>query len=200
METLQIKAMRRLALGKGGARKERQAGLLPANVYSGGKEATTFAFEPTEFRHMGVRRSLHNALVQLDLSDVGGQSTLAMVKEVQRHPVRPELLHVDFLAVAPETEVTVKVPVVLEGTPVGVKMGGRLKRHMRITTLRCAAKDIPQFVPVDISGVKATEKLSLSSVTPPEGTTLVYRYDEAVVSVTGVSTEDEEGEEETAEV
>jgi len=193
MDRLQIKAAPRSLHGKCRARQERRAGRIPAVVYSGGKEAIPFSFDAKDFdKKLAQGR---NTLFQLDLSALGQASTLALVKEIQRHPTRTGFLHVDFLAVEPTSQVTVDVPIELQGTPEGVRIGGKLRRHLRTASLRCQADGIPTVIDVDISPMMPGETKLLSRVTPPASTQLVFRHDLPVVSVTSIGAAGEKGEE-----
>ncbi|MDY0058508.1 MAG: 50S ribosomal protein L25 [Myxococcota bacterium] len=185
METVEIKAVSRPGIGKGPARQERMAGRVPAVVYQGGEKAQHFSLDEREF----AKGLLHgrNTLFELDLTDLDQGKQLALVKEVQRHPLRPAIVHVDFLAVSPESEVVVEVPIELEGTPEGVRLGGRLSRHERKAKVRCQAAAIPRAVIAKIDGLMPAETLLLSKVQPPEGTKLVFRHDLPVASVTTIA-------------
>ncbi len=201
MEAVEIKAVERLGKGKGAARKERAKGLVPAVVYSGGAEPVHFAFAPDSFQKALVLGAGRNSVFKLDLSGLGKDSTLAIVKEIQRPPTSDKYLHVDFLAVQERGKVVVTVPLEFDGVPVGVKMGGKLKRHLRTVELRCEVARIPRSVKVDISPLEGGQKLMLSSLEVPEGSELVYRVDQPIVSVSGgsaTSSEEEASEEQPA--
>lgn len=196
MDRVQIKAVPRSVHGKGPARRERAAGRIPAVVYRGGKESVSFSFDAKDFdKVLALGR---NRLYQLDLSELNQASTLALLKEVQRHPTLPGFLHVDFLAVEPTSEVAVDVPIELQGTPEGVKLGGKLHRHLRKAKLLCRADGIPRTIDVDITSMMPGETKLLSRVTPPAGTRLAFRHDLPVVSVTTIAAAMERAEGEGA--
>ncbi len=196
MDTVQIKALPRLGKGKEAARKERQRGLVPAVVYGNGQASRSFAFDPTDLERTLDRGVGRNAIFEIDLGD---QRTLAVLRETQRHPIRPGLLHVDFFAVKADGMVDVKVPVRLVGTPEGVKLGGKLNRLLRVATLRCPVAAIPVDLAVDVSGLRTGQKTSLDDVTAPENTEIISRYNLPIASVSAMAEEEEEGEEEEAE-
>ncbi len=189
METVQIKGLARTGAGKSAARSERRAGRIPAVVYRNGEKATEFAFEPEAFHKAITVGHGRNSLFELDLDGVAGAKTLAVIQEIQRHPTRSDVYHVDFLAVEPEGKVVVDVPIVLVGTPAGVKQGGKMRRHLRRAKVESIVTSIPAVLEVDIAPLVAGQKISLSTVVPPEGSTLVFRHDQPIVSVSGAAAE-----------
>lgn len=196
MDTVQIKAIPRLGRGKGAARKERQKGLVPAVLYGNGHSTQTFAFDPTTLERTIDRGPGRNALFEIDL---GESKSLAVLREMQRHPINPGLLHVDFYAVKADGEVDLQVPVLLDGTPAGVKLGGKLSRHLRVATLRCPVSALVAELRVDISGLGLGQKASLSDLTPPAGTRIISRHNLPVVSITSAAVMLEDEDEDEAE-
>ncbi len=116
-----ITAERRRDTGKGASRQLRRRGLIPAVFYGPGEEPLALSVDPRAIRRVLHSASGHNTIITLDFD---GRSTQAIIKQVQHHPVRGELLHADFLRVAMDVAIKVTVPIELVGEAKGVKAAG----------------------------------------------------------------------------
>jgi large subunit ribosomal protein L25 len=155
--------------GKGAARKLRQVGLVPGVVYGGGRESTAIAFDGLklerllETSHGGI-----NTLIDLaGESAASGRTVIA--KEVQREPVRGELVHVDFYEVDLKAKMEVSVPIHLVGTPEGVVLGGVLDQQLREIVMLCLPDAIPDEIEADVSGMELGDSLHISDLKVPAG-------------------------------
>lgn len=183
----------RVDFGKGSARQARRAGQVPVVVYGHGTEPRHLLLEEHATR-LALRYN-DNALVELK---VGGETLLALAKEVQRHPIRPGVQHVDFLLVNRNERVDVEVPV----TVIGEAAPGTI--HMieaAHVVLSAPAVSIPEHLEVDITGVAGGTVLTVSDLKLPEGVEAISDPETAVVNVAdkGAVTENESVEEEAAE-
>ncbi|MBO3725137.1 50S ribosomal protein L25/general stress protein Ctc [Actinomyces bowdenii] len=165
----------RTEFGKGSARQARRAGQVPVVVYGHGTEPRHLLLEEHATRL--ALRSNDNALVELR---IGGETLLVLTKEVQRHPIRPGVQHVDFLLVNRNERVEVEVPV----TVVGEAAPGTI--HMieaAHVVLSAPAVSIPETLEVDITGVAGGTVLTVADLTLPEGVEAVSDPEAAVVNV-----------------
>lgn len=147
MKTLEIKGTLRTDFGKKGTHAVRRAGNVPCVIYGGG-ETVHFAVPASEFKQLIY--TPHSYLVNFDID---GKKELAVMREVQFHPVTGDVLHVDFYRVDESKPVAIDLPVVLTGNSEGVKLGGKLilsKRKLRVSAL---VKDLPDTVEVDVTNL-----------------------------------------------
>ena len=175
-DQLKIKVTRRTDFGKGAARQARRAGQVPAVVYGHGTEPRHLLLEEHATRL--ALRSNDNALVELDLAS--GETLLALAKDVQRHPIRPGVQHVDFLLVDRNERVDVEVPV----TVIGEAAPGTIHMIEAATVMVSApAVSVPEAIEVDVTGVAAGTVLTLADITLPKGVEAVADAETAVVNV-----------------
>ena len=186
-------------VGKGAARKLRAAGRLPAVVYAQGGEATPIHIDPIALDTIFRKSRNRNTIIHLD---VNGTDTPCLIREAQRHPLTREILHVDFYKLAEGQQITVDVPVVAEGRPVGAALGGRLRIIRRTVPVSANWDAIPAAITVDVSAMNIGDFIRISEISTPEGASISYESDFNVINVygkRGAKAEDgEDGEEEVA--
>lgn len=175
-----LKAERRDQLGKGGARRTRAAGRVPAVVYGHGDEPLHLSVDAKELFHVFHTDAGTNVLVDVQ---VDGEAFLAMAKEIQRNHIRGEFVHVDFLRVARDEKVTVEVPVHLVGESHGVKEGGVVEHHLWTVHVEALPGDVPTAIEADVSGVGINESLKVSDLRPDGSYSILDSPEEVVVSV-----------------
>lgn len=166
-----LSAERRHDTGKGVARKLRQAGKLPAVLYGGSGEPVSLTLDAHDTGLLFQSIAVENTVIQLHLE---GQAPVAtLVRDVQAHPFRPEILHVDFLRVEKGVEVELTIPVILEGTPIGVRdEGGLLEQVVYELPVRCIPSAIPEAIRVDVSSLAIGDAIHSSALALSEGVTL----------------------------
>ena len=170
-----LKGTARTVLGKGASRRARRAGQVPAVVYGHGTDPRHVLLDEHDTRL--ALRSNDNALIELDID---GERLLALTKEVQRHPIRPGVQHVDFLLVDRNERVDVEVPV----TVIGTAAPGTMHMIEAATIMVSApAVSVPEAIEVDITGVAAGTVLTIADITLPEGIEAVSDAETAVVNV-----------------
>ena len=156
--------------GKGASRRLRRlAGEIPAIVYGGKKKP-----EQITLLHKDVMKALENEafyshIVELDID---GKSEDVIVKDVQRHPAKAIVLHMDFLRVSKNTKLQTRVPLhfINEDTCVGVKLGGGIIAHsMTELEISCLPKDLPEYLEVDMEEVELGQTLHISDIKLPKG-------------------------------
>ncbi|MFO8001553.1 MAG: 50S ribosomal protein L25/general stress protein Ctc [Marinilabilia sp.] len=145
MQTIELKANKRDNLGKSATKQVRREGKVPCVIY-GGEETLHVSALLKEFNKLVYTPNVH--LVKLD---VDGTVYDAIIQDIQYHPVSEDALHVDFLQIFEDKPITVEVPVKLKGLAPGVKAGGKLNLEKRKLKVKALAKDIPNFLEVDIS-------------------------------------------------
>jgi len=180
------------------ARRLRAEGRIPAVVYGLGQDPVTISVGWRELRAALVTEQGVNAIIHLDIE--GGERTPTLVKEIQRHKVRRDVLHVDFLRVDLNKTVEVEVPLTLEGEPEAV-LSERGVVDQVLTSLLVTAKpaDIPSAITVDISGLEIGTPIVVGDLQLPEGVTTSVDPEEAVVTAShSAAAVSEEGEGEAA--
>lgn len=163
-----LKATTRSDAGKGVARKLRRAGQIPAVVYGDGAESLPLSLDAHDTLVLFKKISVENTIVSLDTDK--GESIDTLVREVQVHPFRDDILHVDFLRIRKGMAVDVNVPVRLEGVPDGVRLeGGILEQIIHDLSVRCIPSKIPEVIEVDVSGLAVGDSLHVSDLATEEG-------------------------------
>src|SRR5580693_3457083 len=171
--------------GKGASRRLRHEGKVPAILYGGHSEARALTLSHQKLLIMLDNERFYSTILSLK---VGDQTQAAILKDVQRHPFKNAVVHVDFQRVEENEKIRISIPLHFTGAAVspGVKSQGGLVSHMRTETeVSCLPKDLPEFIEVDISGLSLNESVHLSQLKIPPGVTLVElaKDDVAVVAI-----------------
>lgn len=185
-EKATLKAELRQETGKGPARRMRRAGKIPAVVYGREEETRPLTLDAHDFQLLVKERSLDTTLVDLEIGGAGkkkGETVQTLVVEVQQHPFKPEVLHVDFQQIHAGERVTIEVPINLVGTPEGVREGGVLQHVMHMVELECAVEAIPEDFEVDVSGLLIGDSIHISDLDVPEGVELHVDPERTVCTV-----------------
>lgn len=168
--------------GKGNARKLRAAGRVPGVVYGPYHESIAISIDPNTLSDIFKQSRDRNTIVELQLE---GETVPTLVREVQRHPLTRELLHVDFYRVSKERPVEVMVPLVPQGRPRGAVLGGRTRLIRRELKVRCTYDRIPSGLPVDVTPMQIGDMVRVSQIKAPQGVEILYDHDFNVVTVYG---------------
>src|ERR1700677_297296 len=171
--------------GKGASRRLRHEGKVPAILYGGHADARTLTLSHQKLLIMLDNERFYSTILSLK---VGDQTQAAILKDVQRHPFKNAVLHIDFQRVEENEKIRISIPLHFTGASVspGVKSQGGLVSHMRNEVeVSCLPKDLPEFLEVDISGLSLNESIHLSQLKVPEGVALVdlAKEDSAVVAI-----------------
>ena len=166
--TYELKAELRERVGKGSSRELRRNGLIPAVIYGDKQEPISIALPNKE---VTLRIHAGGFMTTIATIDVDGKKISVLPKDYQLDPVRDFTMHVDFLRVGKNTEVNVAVPVhfVNETKSPGIKVGGVLNIVRHDIELHCPADSIPEFLTVDLSGLKIGDSVHISQIKLPEG-------------------------------
>ncbi|WP_315503737.1 50S ribosomal protein L25/general stress protein Ctc [Actinomyces radicidentis] len=170
-----LKAQNRTDFGKGSARQARRDGQVPAVVYGHGTDPRHVLLDEHATRL--ALRSNENALIELD---VEGESVLVLTKDVQRHPIRPGVQHVDFLLVNRNERVDVEVPVAVIGEPEPGTIHMIDSSHILVSA---PVVSIPETIEVDITGVSAGTVITVADLKLPEGVEAAVDAETGVVNV-----------------
>jgi large subunit ribosomal protein L25 len=159
-------------------RRLRRTGQVPGVLYGGGADAMPFAVDERELRHA---LAAQGAVVELELD---GKATPAVLKDSQRHPVRGQTLHVDFLRVRLDVAIHAVVALELRGgdDAPGTKEGGVLEHVTREVNIEALPNDIPERLELDVSGMEINDTIFLSQVDAPSGVTILDDVEETVVA------------------
>ncbi len=169
MKTLSLGAQLRSQSRRKGAKAVRKAGRIPANIY--GKTAAPQNLEVNAKEFDTLVHTAHTEVILVDLKIEGDArpARLALVQDVQHHPLSGHVLHVDFHEVQPDETVTIRVPVESTGECAGVKAGGTLEHVLLRLRVRALPKDLPDQIVVDVSALEIGKKILLGDIQPPAG-------------------------------
>jgi large subunit ribosomal protein L25 len=200
METVVLAVEDRQVKSKGDTGRMRRSGKVPAVFYGPGKTGAPICVDAREFRFKldGLEGS---HLIQLTSPSSAVNEKLALLKEVQRHPVTNAPVHIDFYEVDVNKPIEVTVPLHFIGKAQGVTAGGILQSLRREITVECLPREIPEFIDVDVSSLALHGSVHISELLLPTGAKAVYDTDDPVVTVvspvvaeTAAPTEAVEGE------
>lgn len=182
MHQVSLAATARPGNGKGVARSLRREGRVPAVIYGHGRQAQSLTVEQA-----AVQRLLDvigGETVLVDVAIDGGTPVKAIVREVQRNPVkRSEVIHLDLYAVVADEAVTVEVPVHLVGTADGVRNhGGVIDHHLHRVSIRCLPADIPEHIDVNVTALQVGQSIHVRDLVLAKGE-LLHDGDVTVVGV-----------------
>jgi len=174
--------------GKGASRRLRHEGKVPAIIYGAGRPPRALAFDHNRVLQQLENESFYSSILNIK---VGEKSQAAIVKDIQRHPAKQRVLHMDFQRIVADEKIKMSVPVHLLGEEdaIGVKEeGGSISRLMTEIEVTCLPKDLPEYFELDISALALNEMLHLSDITVPDGVEIVElshgeEHDRPVVSI-----------------
>jgi large subunit ribosomal protein L25 len=158
MKTVSLSGSLRENVGKKDARKTRRAGKVPCVMY-GGKEQLHFAVDEKPLKKIVFTPEVY--IINLN---VDGKIHDTILQDAQYHPVTDNFMHVDFLEILPDKEVTIAVPVKAEGTPTGVLKGGRFINKMRKLKIKAFVKDLPDFIPINTDDLDIGDSVKVMNV------------------------------------
>ncbi len=158
MKSISIKGQKRESVGKSATKAVRNAGLVPCVIY-GGEKPLHFTAEEKAFRNLVYTPNVHTVAIDLD-----GEKTDAILQDIQFHPVSDKILHIDFYQLQQDKEITMEVPVKVNGTAKGVLAGGVLRLNQRKLKVRALPSNLPDFVEVNVSDLDMGNKLYVTQV------------------------------------
>ncbi len=199
MSDFQVNVTTRTDTGKAASRRMRHAKQIPAVVYGTGKDVEMLSIDHDEFRHQLEVEAFHNSIIKL----VNGKRTEQVIlREVQMHPYKPLVMHVDFQRISATDKIHMSIPFHFVGDDKapGVRQEGGIVSHlMNEVDVVCLPGDLPEYVEVDVSAMQLNESIHLSEIALPEGVEYTHppegEADHAVVSILMPKVAAEEAEE-----
>ena len=189
-KTIQLKAEPRGGIGTVASKKTRDAGFVPAVIY--GRHLDKPQNLQLNAKQLAVALSKtagEHLLVDLDIA--GGGKTLALIQDVQHHPLRRNILHVDFHALREDEKMHTTVPVICFGESSGVKnLGGILEQLLRSIEVECLPKDLPDTIVVDVTALEIGDAIHIKDIKLPDGVVALGLPDTNVVHVTAPAVEE----------
>jgi large subunit ribosomal protein L25 len=166
-----ITAESRTDVGKGASRRLRRDGKVPGVIYGSDKDPVAMTTDHNKLMHHLEEEAFYSHILTVTLD---GKAEKVVLKDLQRHPAKPRILHVDFMRVGTNDTIHMQVPVhfINEDTCVGVKSGGLVSHLMNSIEVICQAKDLPEYLQVDIAGLEEGASLHLSDLVLPKGVTI----------------------------
>jgi large subunit ribosomal protein L25 len=175
-------------IGKGASRRLRRSGKVPAVLYGGGRKPRSLTLDHTKLLHQMEQEAFYNSVLTIN---VGKESQAAIVKDVQRHPAKRHVWHIDFQRILADEKIRMQVPFHFMGEDMapGVKTGGGVFSHvMSDVEITCLPGDLPEYLEIDVSELELDEVIHLSEVKVPDGVELVAlvgdaEHDQPVVTI-----------------
>jgi large subunit ribosomal protein L25 len=204
MSIFELEAESRSDMGKGASRRLRHAGLVPGIIYGADKEPEMITVKQNELAHALEDEAFYSSILTVD---VGGDSQQVVLKDLQRHPAKPFIMHLDLLRISQKTAIKMQVPLhfINEETAPGVKGGGTASHNMTEVEISCLPADLPEYIEVDCSALDIGDSIHLSELSLPKGVeipalALGEDHDSSVVTILASrASKSDEGEEEGGE-
>ena len=182
-EKAMLKAERREDLGKGAARTLRRAGRVPAVLYGRDLESVHLSVDAHEAHHLFHTISVDNTIVDLAV-DGEKKPYPTLVREIQTHPWKASLVHIDFLRIQEGVAVDLEIPVELVGVPVGVRLrGGVLEQIVHELEVRCIPSKIPESFTLDVTALDINDSLHVSDIPLTEGVEILMPAEQTICAV-----------------
>lgn len=169
-ESLVLDAKKRTESGKSVARQLRRDGNIPAVLYGHGRDPEPLTISKVDFEK-AIAAVSGMSIIKIK---IGSKTSRALIQEIQRHPTRAQVLHVDFLEVHKGEKLTVRPPIRLVGSPDGVRnQGGTLDQILRELEIRVLPKDLPDHIEIDVTELTVGDSIHVSDVQVPDAEILV---------------------------
>jgi large subunit ribosomal protein L25 len=192
MKSVPLNAFPRTLGRRNGAKKLRSEGRIPAVIYGGKAKPQSVEIDAREIGELIIHSVSENLLVDLAIKDDASPKRLALVQEVQHHPLSGHVLHVDFHEVSPTEKVTIMVPVETTGEAAGVKNSGGVLEHVLFKLkVRALPKDLPEQVVIDVTALELNKTIHIGEIKAPEGVEILGDKNIPVVSVAVPRAEEE---------
>jgi large subunit ribosomal protein L25 len=191
MKSVALKAYPRAQVQRAEVTKLRRAGRVPATIYGRLAKPQNLEVNSKEFVDLLHHAASENLLVDLSVENDARSKRLALVQEIQHHPLDGKVLHVDFHEVAENEKVTVQVPVETTGEAAGVKVGGGTLEHVLFKLkVRCLPKDLPEQIVIDVTPLEIGKSVHLGEIKAPEGVEILGDKHITVVAVSAPRAEE----------
>lgn len=193
MALIKVEAELRDDVGKGASRRLRHAGLVPVVLYGGDREPRNLTLEHSKVLHMVDDEAFFSSIIEFSAD--GGKKQQVVLKDVQRHPSKPVIMHMDFLRVNDKQEINMSVPLHFlggEDSPAGKSSKVMIDYQLNELEIICLPGDLPEYIEVDVSEFDSGDNLHLSDIKLPKGVSLVAfthgddSHDSVVVSTSAI--------------
>jgi len=192
MKSVALKAYPRSQVQRAEVKKLRAAGRVPATIYGRQAAPQNLEVNSKEFAELLNHAASENLLVDLSVDNDARSKRLALVQEIQHHPLDGKVLHVDFHEVAENEKVTVSVPVETAGEPAGVKTGGGVLEHiLHKLKVRALPKDLPEQIIIDVTALEIGKSIHLGDIVAPAGVEIMGDKHITVAAVSAPRAEEE---------
>lgn len=192
MKSVPLKAFPRTLLQRGAVKKLRASGRVPATIYGRQAKPQNLEVSSEEISDLLHHSASENLLVDLSVENDARSKRLALVQEIQHHPLNGHVLHVDFHEVAENEKVTISVPVETVGEAAGVKTGGGTLEHVLFKLkVRSLPKDLPEQITIDVSALEIGKSIHLGEIAAPAGVEILGDKHLTVVAVAAPRAEEE---------
>jgi large subunit ribosomal protein L25 len=184
-QQVKLKAHKRSLVGRNAIKRIKEKGLVPGVIYGSNQAPIPLEVEDRVLSKVLTHASSEHILVELEIVD-GNLSTskLALIQEVQHHPLKRGLVHVDFHAVSTTEKITSSVPIETVGEALGVRtFGGLLEHSLRTLEVQCYPQDLPGIIRIDVTNLNIGESLHVRDVQLPPGVEAITDMDLTAVSV-----------------
>ncbi|MGF1546170.1 MAG: 50S ribosomal protein L25/general stress protein Ctc [Thiotrichales bacterium] len=197
-----IKAEMREEQGKGASRRLRRDGKFPAVMYGAGKQPQPLSLMHHEVLHQLENEAFYSHILTVEIAN--GSTEKVVLRDIQRHPYKPAILHMDLQRVSDNEKIRVHVPLhfINEDISRGVKQGGQVSHLMVEVEVQCLPRDLPEFIEIDLANVEVGQTIHLTELVLPANVEIVAlthggEHDQAVISIHkpggGLQDETEEG-------
>ncbi|MEJ5360233.1 MAG: 50S ribosomal protein L25 [Desulfobacterales bacterium] len=183
MEQIELTAVPRTVRGNGPARRLRQSGQVPAILYGPGSAPRPIAVSARDLEHAFQKGNIGRTIFALNLQNGAGGSHLAVIKELQTHPVTGRFLHVDFYEIDLNRKLRVRIPLVPQGKAKGEELGGMLQIIEREVEVLCLPRQIPDRLEVDVTPLGIGETLHVRDLPLPDGVELPPGVNYTVITI-----------------
>ena len=179
---VKLSARPRAHAGRNSVKQVRARNAVPAVIYGPHETPTNLEVDRKDIETVLANAASEHVLVELEIAGSGNK--LSLIQEIQHHPVKGEILHIDFHAVSLNETITSEVPIEPTGEAVGVKThGGLLQQQVRSLEIECLPQNLPDFLTVDVSGLMIGDSIHVKHIVLPEGVTALADGDITVFLV-----------------
>jgi len=190
----------RTDLGKGASRRLRHANKVPAILYGEGKDPISLTLEHKNVFRAQQEEAFYSQVLTLN---VNGKPVECLIKDMQRHPFKQVIMHLDFLRIDASHAVQMNAPIHFINEEEAIKKGGIVAHHANEIAISCLPADLPEYIEVDVSSLEVGETIHLSDITLPEGVTSDELakgedHDQALVTINAPKAAVEEDEDEAS--
>ena len=193
MKSVPLNAFPRTLSRRGGSKKLRSAGRIPAVIYGGQSIPQSLELDRKSLEYLIHHSASENLLVDLSVEKDSKPNRLALVKEIQHYALTGAVLHVDFQEISETETLTVMVPVESVGEAAGVKNGGGILEHvLHKIKVRCLPKDLPEVITIDVSALEIGKTVHIGEIVAPAGVEILGDKHISVLAVKAPVTEAEE--------